>query len=203
MPRVGCGYTRPPGPGLAPDGIRFVTNMTERFSRPACPSCRSRPVRTRLLGCLRWSLACWLQGQRVLTGVPSQCTPSRHAASSRAAALARGELDRAAGQFSLALEYEPAWRRPRTALVWSPSLSRPHHGQATLLAALALDEDLAEAHLNLGGILLAEGAAEEALERFRRRWRSIQVTAPPVSRGRGPAPPGTGRGRALGAGEGV
>lgn len=84
-----------------------------------------------------------------------------------AAALARGDLDRAAGQFALALEYEPRLAEAENglglvALRYGDRRAAAQHFRA----ALALDEDLAEAHLNLGGVLLAEGSTEDALARF-------------------------------------
>lgn len=85
-----------------------------------------------------------------------------------AQALARGELDRAAGQFALALEYEPRMAEAENGL----GLVALRYGDRATAerrfhAALALDEDLAEAHLNLGGLLLTFGRTEEALGRFR------------------------------------
>jgi Tfp pilus assembly protein PilF len=85
-----------------------------------------------------------------------------------AAALTRGDLDRAAGQFSLALEYEPRMAEAENGL----GLVALAYGDQTLAekhfrTSLAMDEDFAEAHLNLGGILLGRGVSEEALEHFR------------------------------------
>ena len=85
-----------------------------------------------------------------------------------AAALARGELDRAAGQFALALEYEPRLAEAENglglvALAYGDQQLAEHHFQA----ALAMDEDLAEAQLNLGGIRLGRHELEDALECFR------------------------------------
>jgi Tfp pilus assembly protein PilF len=88
--------------------------------------------------------------------------------SAGAAALARGDLDRAAGQFALALEYEPRMAEAENGL-GLVALRYGDRGSAErrFRVALALDEELAEAHLNLGGILLARGETENALERFR------------------------------------
>jgi len=77
-------------------------------------------------------------------------------------ALGRGELDRAAGHFALALEYEPRLGEAENGLglvalrrgEWARAEERFH-------AALALNEDLAEAHLNLANVLLHRD--EEAL----------------------------------------
>jgi Tfp pilus assembly protein PilF len=83
-------------------------------------------------------------------------------------ALQRGDLDRAAGQFSLALEYEPRMAEAENGLglVALRYHDRPGASQH-FRAALALDEDLAEAHLNLGGMLLADGETKDALVHFR------------------------------------
>lgn len=85
-----------------------------------------------------------------------------------AASLARGALDRAAGQFALALEYEPRLAEAENglglvALAYGDRGLAEHHFRA----ALAIDEDLAEAHLNLGGIRLAQHQLDDALECFR------------------------------------
>jgi len=85
-----------------------------------------------------------------------------------AASLARGELDRAAGQFALALEYEPRLAEAENglglvALAYGDPALAEHHFRA----ALSMDEDLAEAHLNLGGLRLARHEFEDALECFR------------------------------------
>jgi len=85
-----------------------------------------------------------------------------------AAALARGDLDRAAGQFALALEYEPRLAEAENglglvALAYGDRELAEHHFRA----ALSIDEDLAEAHLNLGGLRLARHQLEDALDCFR------------------------------------
>lgn len=84
-----------------------------------------------------------------------------------ARALARGELDRAAGQFSLALEYEPRMAAAENGL-GLVAVRRGDEGAAAehFAAALALNEELAEAHLNLGAILQRQGALDEALTHF-------------------------------------
>src|SRR3954447_589217 len=84
-----------------------------------------------------------------------------------AASLARGDLDRAAGQFSLALDYEPRLAEAHDGL----GLVALRRGDERIaedhfLTALDLNEDLAEAHLNLGSILLARDQVPAALERF-------------------------------------
>lgn len=85
-----------------------------------------------------------------------------------AAALARGELDRAAGQFALALEYEPRMAEAENGLGLVALRYRDRvEAERHFRAALALDEDLAEGHLNLGGLLFDDGAYSDALERFR------------------------------------
>src|SRR2546423_15073877 len=72
-----------------------------------------------------------------------------------AASLARGDLDRAAGQFSLALDYEPRMAEAHNGL-GLVALRRGDERIAAdhFLTAIDLNEDLAEAHLNLGSILL-------------------------------------------------
>src|SRR5262245_3370667 len=66
-----------------------------------------------------------------------------------ARSLASGELDRAAGQFSLALEYEPKMAEAKNGL-GLVALSRGDKAvaEARFNDALALNEELAEAHLN-------------------------------------------------------
>lgn len=100
-------------------------------------------------------------------------TSARHpnAAALQAAgalSLSRGELDRAAGQFALALEYEPRLAEAENGL----GLVALAYGDRELAerhfrAALSMNEDLAEAHLNLGGIQLARHDLEDALDCFR------------------------------------
>jgi len=85
-----------------------------------------------------------------------------------AASLARGQLDRAAGQFALALEYEPRLAEAENglglvALAYGDRELAEHHFRA----ALAIDEDLAEAQLNLGGIRLGQQQLDDALDCFR------------------------------------
>jgi tetratricopeptide (TPR) repeat protein len=79
-------------------------------------------------------------------------------------ALARGELDRAAGQFALALEYEPRLAEAENGL-GLVALRRGDWARAEerFRAALALDEELAEAHLNLANVLIHRDAEEDAL----------------------------------------
>jgi tetratricopeptide (TPR) repeat protein len=84
-----------------------------------------------------------------------------------ARSLGQGELDRAAGQFSLALEYEPRMAAAENGLGLvalrrgDQPLARDHFE-----AALAIDDDLAEAHLNLGSIFLARDELDDALAHF-------------------------------------
>jgi tetratricopeptide (TPR) repeat protein len=85
-----------------------------------------------------------------------------------AASLARGDLDRAAGQFSLALEYEPRLAEAENGL----GLVALRYGdwpgaEERFAAALALDENLAEARYNLGGLFLRHERNEDALREFR------------------------------------
>jgi Flp pilus assembly protein TadD len=84
-----------------------------------------------------------------------------------ATSLARGDLDRAAGQFSLALDYEPRMAEAHNGL----GLVALRRGEERIaedhfLTALDLDEDLAEAHLNLGSILLGRDQTAAALDHF-------------------------------------
>src|SRR5436190_13163032 len=70
-------------------------------------------------------------------------------------ALGRGELDRAAGHFALALEFEPRLAEAENGL-GLVALRRGDWGRAEerFHAALAINEDLAEAHLNLATVLV-------------------------------------------------
>jgi tetratricopeptide (TPR) repeat protein len=84
-----------------------------------------------------------------------------------AAALERGDLDGAAGQFSLALDYEPRMAEAHNGL----GLVALRRGDERIaedhfLTALDLNEDLAEAHLNLGALLLPRDQVAEALNHF-------------------------------------
>jgi tetratricopeptide (TPR) repeat protein len=85
-----------------------------------------------------------------------------------AEALSRGELDRAAGRFALALDYEPRFAEAQNGL----GLVALQYGdwaraEDRFRDALALDENLAEAHLNLGHLLLRKDSTEDALGEFR------------------------------------
>lgn len=85
-----------------------------------------------------------------------------------ALSLARGELDRAAGQFGLALEYEPRLAEAENGLgLVALAYGDDQLAERHFRAALSIDEDLAEAHLNLGGIRLARHDLEDALDCFR------------------------------------
>lgn len=110
------------------------------------------------------------------TGLPVACAHGPRPLHARAvalqaegaAALERGELDRAAGQFALALDYESRFAEAENGL----GLVRLRYGdwaraEEHFRAALALDENLAEAHLNLGGLLLRRDQTEDALAEFR------------------------------------
>jgi len=83
-------------------------------------------------------------------------------------ALGRGELDRAAGHFSLALEYEPRLAEAENGL-GLVALRRGDWARAEerFRAALALNEDLAEAHLNIAGLLMRRDADADALPQVR------------------------------------
>src|SRR4051812_19084197 len=79
-------------------------------------------------------------------------------------ALGRGELDRAAGHFALALEYEPRFAEAENGL-GLVALRRGEWARAEerFRKALALNEDLAEAHLNLAGLLMRREDNADAL----------------------------------------
>jgi len=83
-------------------------------------------------------------------------------------ALGRGELDRAAGHFALALEFEPRLAEAENGL-GLVALKRGDWGRAEerFRAALALNEELAEAHLNLATALLHRDAEADALREAR------------------------------------
>src|SRR5262245_58535643 len=84
-----------------------------------------------------------------------------------ARSFAGGELDRAAGQFALALEYEPKMAEARNGLgLVALARGDESHAESQFRAALALDEELAEAHLNLGFILLGRDRTGDALVEF-------------------------------------
>ena len=79
-------------------------------------------------------------------------------------ALGRGELESAAGNFALALEYDPHLAEAESGL-GLVALRRGDLGRAEedFRAALALNEDLAEAHVNLAGLLMRRDDDESAL----------------------------------------
>jgi tetratricopeptide (TPR) repeat protein len=85
-----------------------------------------------------------------------------------ARALVRGDLDRAAGLFSLSLDYEPLMAAAHNGL-GLVALARGDRdtAESEFRSALALNEELAEAHLNLGFIALGRDQVEDALESFR------------------------------------
>jgi Flp pilus assembly protein TadD len=84
-------------------------------------------------------------------------------------AYAAGDLDRAAGLFSLALEYEPKMPEARNGLgLVALARGNVRAAEEEFRKALAVNEDFAEAHNNLGYIFLDRGDLDEALDRFRR-----------------------------------
>lgn len=85
-----------------------------------------------------------------------------------ARAYAQGDLDRAAGLFALALEYEPKMAEARNGL-GLVALARGDKATAEsqFRAALAINEELAEAHHNLGLLQLERNQLDEAMTRFR------------------------------------
>lgn len=82
--------------------------------------------------------------------------------------LVRGELDRAAGQFSLALEYEPKMAEAKNGL-GLVALARGDKvvAETHFREALALNEEMTEAHLNLGSLMLDRDEVDDALVEFR------------------------------------
>ena len=85
-----------------------------------------------------------------------------------ARAYARGDLDRAAGLFSLALEYEPKMAEARNGLgLVAMARGDKASAEGQFREALKLNEELAEAHLNLGWIILERGQLDDAYTHFR------------------------------------
>jgi tetratricopeptide (TPR) repeat protein len=85
-----------------------------------------------------------------------------------ARAYARGDLDRAAGLYSLALEYEPKMAEARNGLgLVAMARGDTEAAEQQFKTALAINEELAEAHLNLGYILLDRGNLEDSYTHFR------------------------------------
>jgi protein O-GlcNAc transferase len=85
-----------------------------------------------------------------------------------ARAYARGELDRAAGLFSLALEYEPRMAEARSGLgLVAFARGDKESAEQQFKSALKLNEDLAEAHHNLGRLYSDRGDFAEAMSSFR------------------------------------
>jgi tetratricopeptide (TPR) repeat protein len=85
-----------------------------------------------------------------------------------ARAYAQGDLDRAAGLFSLALEYDPRMAEARSGLgLVAFARGDSETAEKHFKEALSINEDLAEAHLNLGAIALQRGEDAAALTRFR------------------------------------
>ncbi|HEY0705203.1 MAG TPA: tetratricopeptide repeat protein [Polyangia bacterium] len=85
-----------------------------------------------------------------------------------AAAYQQGQLDRAAGLFSLALEYQPNMAEARNGLgLVALARGDKKTAEAQFRAALSLNEELAEAHHNLGELALERGEFDEAMTRFR------------------------------------
>jgi Tfp pilus assembly protein PilF len=83
-------------------------------------------------------------------------------------AYGQGDLDRAAGLFSLALEYDPRMAEARSGL-GLVAYARGDKGaaEAQFKSALSMNEELAEAHLNLGTIYFERDEDDEAMTRFR------------------------------------
>jgi tetratricopeptide (TPR) repeat protein len=85
-----------------------------------------------------------------------------------ARAYARGELDRAAGLFSLALEYDPRMAEARSGLgLVAFARGDKASAERQFLEALKLNEDLAEAHHNLGLLQFDRGDFNESISSFR------------------------------------
>jgi tetratricopeptide (TPR) repeat protein len=85
-----------------------------------------------------------------------------------ARAYARGDLDRAAGLFSLALEYDAKMAEAHNGLgLVALARGDKNTAEAKFRRALAINEEMAEAHLNLGFIYLDRGEIEDALTHFR------------------------------------
>jgi tetratricopeptide (TPR) repeat protein len=85
-----------------------------------------------------------------------------------ARAYARGELDRAAGLFSLALEYEPRMAEARSGLgLVAYARGDKVAAEQQFKTALSLNEDLAEAHHNLGQLYADRGDFEQAMGSYR------------------------------------
>ena len=83
-------------------------------------------------------------------------------------ALTRGDLDRAAGLFSLALEYEPRMAEARNGLgLVAMARGDKAAAEEQFKIALQFNEELAEAHHNLGEINLDRDEVEDALTRFK------------------------------------
>jgi tetratricopeptide (TPR) repeat protein len=83
-------------------------------------------------------------------------------------AYQQGDLDRAAGLFSLALEYQPKMAEARlgmglVALARGDKVTAEGHFKS----ALALNEELVEAHHNLGLLDADRGDLDQAMTRFR------------------------------------
>ena len=122
----------------------------------------------------------WRPGARPRRGASSPARSRCRAAGVEA--LGRGELDRAAGHFALALEYEPRFAEAENGL-GLVALRRGDWARAEerFRAALALNEDLAEAHLNLAAVLMQRDDDADALVRgARRAGRSIPAMATPA-----------------------
>jgi tetratricopeptide (TPR) repeat protein len=85
-----------------------------------------------------------------------------------ARAYARGELDRAAGLFSLALEFDPRMAEARSGLgLVAFARGDKESAERQFREALKLNEDLAEAHHNLGLLQFDRGDFNEAISSFR------------------------------------
>jgi Flp pilus assembly protein TadD len=84
-------------------------------------------------------------------------------------AYARGELDRAAGLFSLALEYDQRMAEARVGLgLVAFARGDKAAAEQQFKQALKMNEDLAEAHHNLGILYADRGEFTEAMDSFHR-----------------------------------
>lgn len=102
------------------------------------------------------------------TGRNRPSDKATHFQAEGARAFARGDLDRAAGLHSLALEYEPKMAEARNGLgLVAMARGDKVTAEQQFRTALSLNEELAEAHLNLGWIILDRGELDDALMHFR------------------------------------
>jgi len=93
---------------------------------------------------------------------------ARYFQSEGARAFQRGELDRAAGQCSLALEYEPKMPEARNCLGLVAQARGDIEGAEKMYReSIRLNEDFAEGYVNLGYVLQSRRDYEGAIENFR------------------------------------